>query len=246
MPLTERLVTGQREALGHRLVGVYLFGSSTTGRFEPGISDVDTLAVLSTEPTDGDVSTLATMHEHLAEQAPAWRDRIEVDYVSAQALAQFRSHPWSAARISPGEPLHRIDIDRRWVIDWYQVRTAGIALLGPPPHQLIPPISRAEFLEAVRSQVAEWPDRITRSMTGGELEYAVLTLCRALRACSTGDYVSKKEAALWAIDSLPEFRDLVTAALGWRYGKTPASGRPQHRDEVLRFCEVVMRRCSSV
>jgi predicted nucleotidyltransferase len=242
--LTDRLVTAMRKVLGTRLTAVYLFGSATTGAFEPGISDVDTLAVLTSDPTDADVSALAAMHEDLVQEAPTWRDRIEVNYVSATALAGFRRHPWPAVRISPGEPLHRIDIDRRWVLDWYALRATGVALFGPPPDEVVPRISRGEFVQAVREQVQEWPGRISGDSSPGGLAYAVLTLCRALCACSTGAYLSKKEAARWASHHLPEFRDVIEGAVAWRYGGPTPIRRPLDQDRTLRFSEAVARRCT--
>src|SRR5689334_12865754 len=84
-----QLVARLRGLLKERLLAVYLFGSAATGAFEPHISDIDTVAVLDGDPTDNDVSALGAMHDELAEEAPAWKDRIEVDYLSARALAEF-------------------------------------------------------------------------------------------------------------------------------------------------------------
>ncbi len=136
--------------MGDQLVALYLFGSAATGSFEDSISDVDMLGVLSADPTEHDIDLLATMHERLIKDAPQWDDRVEVDYLSAAALANFRSGTWPAARISPGEPFHRIHIDSRWILDWYHVLVAGVALFGPPPQTFIPSISHDEFVEAVR------------------------------------------------------------------------------------------------
>jgi predicted nucleotidyltransferase len=158
--LAEQLLAAQRQVLGDRLLGLYLFGSATTGSFQAGISDIDTLAVLATDPSANDLAGLATMHERLIKDAPAWYDRVEVDYLSATALANFRTGSWPAARISPGEPFHPIQIDHRWVTDWYHVLISGVTLHGPPPQQFIPPISHSEFVEAVRQQLLEWPDRL--------------------------------------------------------------------------------------
>lgn len=242
--MARRLVAEQRHALGERLWAVYPFGSAATGAFEAGVSDVDTVAVLATDPTDDDVAALAAMHEKLVEAAPGWNDRIEVDYISARALANFRTGSWPAARISPGEPFHRIQIDKQWVLDWYHVRRSGVALYGPPPDVFVPPISHEEFVQAVREQLSEWA-HITRDMKQGRRAYAVLTLCRALRVCRTGEYVSKKEAAEWAAAEVPEFRELVSDALRhYRFG--PAASRPLSIAGVRRFAGTIIGLCSHV
>lgn len=80
MAPTEHLLEAQREALGDRLLAVYLFGSATTGSFQPGISDGDTVAVLATDPSDSDVVMLGGIHSRLVEDAPEWNERVEVDY----------------------------------------------------------------------------------------------------------------------------------------------------------------------
>jgi hypothetical protein len=244
--LTKHLLEVQREVLGDRLLAVYLFGSATTGSFQPGISDVDTVAVLATDPGDSDVVSLGGMHSRLIEDAPAWKDRIEVDYVSVAALANFRTGSWPAARISPGEPFHQIQIDQRWVLDWYQVLRSGVALYGPPPQQLIPPISQDEFASAVREQLVEWPDRLTEDVGPGGLTYALLTACRALRVCRTGEYVSKKEAAGWAGEQLPEFQDLLRAAVAQRY-EPQTAGTPAGPSlaGTRRFVETVVDLCAN-
>ena len=116
-PLIDRLLEDQKRTLGDRLLATYLFGSAASGSFEPGVSDLDTVAVLATDPTDVEISALAVMHARLAGDLPEWDDRIEVDYVSADALANFRIRSWPSGRISPGEPFHRVDIDGRSVLD---------------------------------------------------------------------------------------------------------------------------------
>jgi len=49
--LIARLLDGQKEALGIDLLGSYLFGSVVAGDFDPGVSDVDTVAVVQADLT---------------------------------------------------------------------------------------------------------------------------------------------------------------------------------------------------
>jgi hypothetical protein len=243
--LTARLLQAQRHVLGDRLLALYLFGSAATGSFEASISDIDTVAVLATDPTDNDIASLTDMHESLVNDAPAWNDRVEVDYLSATALANFRSHSWPAARISPGEPFHRIQIDQRWVLDWYQVLVSGVALYGPRPQTLIPPITHEEFVTALRQLLRELPDRLTEDVSSGGLAYAVLTACRAVRVCRTGECVSKKEAAEWAAGQLPQLSNLIRGALARRYEvRTGAASRKSPLAETRQFVDAVINLCA--
>jgi hypothetical protein len=164
--------------------------------------------------------------------------------LSAQALADFRGRAWPAVRISPGEPFHRIQIDHRWILDWYQLRTSGIAIFGPSPGEVVPPISQTEFVQAVREQLPDWPERVKRNPSAGRLAYAVVTVCRAFRACKTGEYVSKGEAARWAAGELPEFRGVIEDAGEWRYKAGRSTRKPPGPDEARLLSEAVLRLCS--
>ncbi len=214
--LLTRLVSGQKQALGDNLLGSYVCGSVVMGAFERGVSDVDTVAVLRGDLKEKEVTALDGLHHNLVRDSPQWDDRIEVVYLSADALQTFRTASSAAARISPGEAFHLITIDHRWLIDWYQLREEGVALLGPPAVSLVPPISREEYREAVREHMLAWPEWVGGLATRGNQAYAILTMCRGLRTWRTGDHVSKREAALWACDVLPEHAQQIRDALIWR------------------------------
>jgi Domain of unknown function (DUF4111)/Nucleotidyltransferase domain len=195
--LLSRLTGGQEGVLGDDLLGSYVFGSVATGDFEPGISDVDTAVVLRADATPAQLTALGHLHEEIIEEMPAWEDRVEVVYLSSGALAMFRTSSWLAARISPGEPFHAIEVDRRWLIDWYQLREVGVALRGPAIDSLVPEITQAEYVDAVRQHLLTWRDSLDDLESQGDQAYAVLTMCRGLRTLRTGDHVSKREAARW-------------------------------------------------
>jgi Domain of unknown function (DUF4111)/Nucleotidyltransferase domain len=216
--LLSRLVEGQRQALGVDLIGSYLFGSVVTGHFEPGISDVDTVAIVRSDLTAGQLAALERLHRDIVEEMPEWADRVEVVYLSSRALATFRTESSAAARISPGEPFHAVEVDHGWLIDWYQLREGGIALYGPPAASLVPVISHDEYVEAVRRHMLAWPDRAGGLETHCSQAYAVLTMCRGLRTSRTGEHVSKREAARWTCEVLPEYADLIRDAVVWREG----------------------------
>lgn len=159
----------------------------------------------------------------------------------SHALRMFRTASSAGARISPGEPFHAIEVDHRWLIDWYQLRDVGIALSGPPVASVVPVISRNEYVEAVRQHM-QAPDWVHRLATQGDQAYAVLTMCRGLRTWRTGEYVSKREAARWASEALPEYADLIQDALVWReQSMGPAIDATATRDAASRFVMDVQR-----
>jgi hypothetical protein len=214
--LLSRLADGQEHALGARLLGSYVFGSVVKGDFDPGISDIDMVAVLRSDPTEPELTALERLHRNIVEEMPGWEDRVEVVYLSSRALTTFRTTSSPAARISPGEPFHAIEVDERWLIDWYQLRAVGVAVFGPPAASLVPFISHTEYVEAVRQHMLAWPDPADELLTQGDQAYAILTMCRGLRTWRTGEHVSKREAARWACEALPDHADLIRDALVWR------------------------------
>ncbi|MFO7170385.1 MAG: DUF4111 domain-containing protein [Chloroflexota bacterium] len=202
--------------LGERLVGLYLYGSLVTGDFDPRVSDVDLLAVTASDIDEREFERLRGMHQAIAAASPAWDDRIEVAYLSAAALRTFRERASRIAVISPGEPFHFKEAGKDWLINWWVIRSSGVALIGPPPEALIDPISDEEFLRAVSEQVVEWQDWVEHMRRRGSQAYAILTMCRALYAISNRAQVSKLQAARWAQARFPQWAPLIERALAWR------------------------------
>ncbi|HEV8192839.1 MAG TPA: nucleotidyltransferase domain-containing protein, partial [Ktedonobacterales bacterium] len=127
--------------LGAKLVGCYLFGSVVTGDYDPGVSDSDLLAVLSSEIDEAEYVALRDMHQHFVRTHPYWDNHVEIAYLSMEALRTFRTKSSTIGITSPGEPFHRKEAGIDWLINWYLVREADVALLGPPPATFIAPIA---------------------------------------------------------------------------------------------------------
>ena len=212
--LLESLLSHTRNIFQERLVGFYLYGSLTTGDFDSDSSDIDLLAVTSSQITAPEFDALRAMHREFARDNPEWDDRIDVVYLPVTALRTFRSEK-SPIVISPGESFHVREgealID--WLQNWYVIRESGLALFGPPPKAIIPPITREEFAEAVRRYAAEVSERVKHEMDRKGQAYTILTMCRALHVLRTGKQASKRQAALWAQQELPEWSRLIQDAL---------------------------------
>jgi hypothetical protein len=202
--------------LGPQLLGLYVYGSSATGDFEPDVSDIDLIAVLTDEPNDLAAGALAEMHASIARAEPEWDDRVEVDYVSARGLTECRIRATTIARISPGEPLHLIEAGRDFLLDWYPARSVGMTLVGPPITSLIPPIPESEYLEEVRKYLAGFRTRFDADASAGSQAYAILTMCRGLYSIVAGEQLSKRDAALRARRDFPHREQLIDQALAWR------------------------------
>ncbi len=218
--LLQLLLARLQDTFGQKFVGVYLYGSLISGDFDQQCSDIDLLAVTATNLNQQELEILKRMHDDLVLQYPAWADRIEVAYLSGEALKTFRSQISRMAIISPGESFHAKDAGKDWLMNWYLVREKGITLFGPSPKELIPLISKAEFIQAVQEfHAGGWRGWINESKMMGARKfqaYAILTLCRALYAHTNGEQASKKQAALWAANQFPQWASSINNTLVWR------------------------------
>lgn len=215
--LLHRLLPRLRTILGAKLVGVYLFGSLVMGDFDD-ISDIDLLVALTDDLTDAEFAALDAMQRSLTADerwGQQWEDRIELLYLSVVGLQTFRTQRNPIAVISPGESFHRTDAGADWLLNWYIVRERGLTLIGTPPQTIIPPISRAEYVQNVRDYVAAKRD-IDDATTRPGQAYVILTLCRALYTVTYGEPLSKRKAAAWAAEQLPEWAETIENALLWR------------------------------
>jgi|LSQX01.1.fsa_nt_gb hypothetical protein len=215
--IIERLINGHQQEFGDKMVGYYLYGSLIWGDFDITSSDIDTLCAITSEVTDEEIERLRIMHEELVNEYPLWRDRIEVHYASLEGLKHFRSSSFKMGNISPGEPLHIIDAGIEWLDEWYCVQEYAITLFGIDKAEVIPPIEKSEFIQTICGYARSFRDRIkTCENSSYSQAYAILTLCRALYTIKNQEQVSKLAAARWAIDYLPEYREIISNALLWR------------------------------
>jgi Domain of unknown function (DUF4111)/Nucleotidyltransferase domain len=241
--LLDRLTDEIRRNANGSLVGLYVYGSLVTGDFDKNRSDIDLLAVLDSYIEDETFGRLERMHVRLVEDHPAWEDRIEVAYVPAPALWNFRTQTSRIAVISPGEPFHLKAAGRDYLLNWYTVREAGATLYGPPPDTLIPKISRSEFVEVVREHAEWWKEQVYEMRTPGAQSYAVLTVCRALYTYTLGRQASKKQAALWAKAYLPQWTPLIQQSLDWLSERgEDETGDEAGFQETVRFVHDVAER----
>jgi hypothetical protein len=232
--------------LAGNLVGLYLYGSLTTGDFDPEQSDIDLLAATALDLTSSEFEELRAMHHDFACANSRWNDRVEVAYLSMAALKTFRSYRRDIAVISPGEPFHLKDAGNEYLVNWYMAREKGIALFGPAPSAIIDPISRNEFVRTIREHALAWGEWLNDARERKSQAYAIITLCRALYTHKNGDQISKKKAVLWAQEELREWSDLIRNAEVWREAREeePVDHAATY-SETVRFVNFVRNQIAS-
>jgi predicted nucleotidyltransferase len=225
--LIEVLLFRIRSILGKKLIGMYLEGSLVLGDFDLKTSDIDLLAAISADIEDDEFEALRRMHAAIAAERRDWDDRIEVCYISVDALRSVKSRTSQIVNISPGEPFHRTEANKEWLVRWYLIREHGQTLIGPSPETLIEPISQEEFIQSVKDHARSWGKWVEGMKNRYAQSYAILTMCRALYSCKNGTQVSKLEAAQWALREYPEWSVLIQEAMNWK-----AAGKDAQPDEV--------------
>ncbi len=204
------------DALGNELVGLYAYGSAVSGGFDPGVSDIDLVAVTAHPATALDFEALDHVHREFVRRHAAWENRLEIVYIGSADLRGFRASEADLAVISPGEPFHLSGPVSDWLQNWYLVRETGVTLAGRTAADVVPPISHAEYLGAVASYARWLATQDLDTLSPGSLAYAVLSECRAICTIRTGQPCSKQEGAAWLRAHAPQHTWLLDRALGCR------------------------------
>ena len=201
------LMRQAQEILAEQFIGMYLYGSLSSGDFDPETSDIDFLVVTADLPSPEKVTALQTMHQQLWSSGRKWACKLEGSYVPKTLI---RRHD------PDGPPCPTLDedaffLDKRgsdWIIQRHIVRECGVVLAGPDPKTLIDPVSPDDIRSAVLGTLREWwfpilEDPSWLAKRGSEYHaYAILTMCRVLHALEHGTIVSKPAAARWAQQTL--------------------------------------------
>jgi hypothetical protein len=241
--IIDMILAGIQGILRQKLVGLYLYGSLVAGDYDDDVSDVDLLAALTEDLSEDEFNALDNLHRVVVLKYPRFEHRIEIAYYALRGLKHFKTESNPIGIISPGEPFHIIQAGKDWLLNWYVVREKSQTLYGPPPQTIIEPTTRAEYVQMVKEHALKWRDHVGEAHTRPGQAYAILTLCRALYTITYGEKPSKKQAAEWAMQQMPEWDELIQNALAWRKAWRTAVPDPDATlPETKRFVHAVIDR----
>lgn len=218
--LLAELYSGARAVLGDNFTGMYLDGSLASGAFDSA-SDVDFVIVTEVDVVGETFDALQALHERLALLDPVWGKKLEGSYISRAGLRHY----------DPEHALHpffewdgggtMVAHDATWDIHRYILREYGIRVAGPPPQELIDPVTPDQLRRAASIILTGWAVGILAApehIQGREYQsYTVLSLCRILYTLQFGDVATKTRAARWCQERLdPPWRALIERALEGR------------------------------
>lgn len=187
-PLLDRFMAD----VGHvvPLVALWAHGSLALGDFQPGRSDLDLIALVSTTISDAQKRELERTHKELVGAVPL-ADKLHCSYVVRAELADVsRSHvTWAHGelfdrRVSP--------VSRR------ELCQGGLCLLGPAPATVVPTVTDEELADHIRADLRDFwypkTDRPELWLRDIWVDLGLLTLARATVTLQQGRLITKKEA----------------------------------------------------
>ena len=171
-------------------VALWAHGSLALGDFQPGRSDLDLVALIEARLSSAQEQDLRRVHEALHAQA-ALADKLHCAYVARSEVDDpGRSHlTWAH-----GELFDRVvsPVSRR------ELGQGGLALCGPAPAAVVPPVSDQELADYVRGDLADyWYPRTARAdlwLRDIWVDLGLLTFARATVTLREGRLITKREA----------------------------------------------------
>lgn len=220
----QELLSGVQAALGEQFAGMYLYGSLSSGDFNPTTSDIDFVVVTEGELPAERVAALEALHLRLWAEGSHWAAHLEGAYVPRAALRRYDPAAPPVPTVNEGH-FYISGFGSDWVIQRHVMREHGVVLAGPAPASLIDPVTPAELRQAMIEILRGWWGPVVLAdpafLSRADYQaFAVLTMCRALYVFEYGAIVSKAAAARWASTALPEcWHSLIQQAAAWRPGQ---------------------------
>jgi hypothetical protein len=201
--ILEILLASARDVLREKFVGIYLYGSLSSGDFEPAASDIDFLVVTKSLLPEATIAALEAMHYQFWNSGLKWAGKLEGSYLPAAHLRRYEKNGIAYPTVNEGR-FYLAPQGSDWVIQRHIIRECGLVLAGPDPKSLIDPVEPDEIRAAVMGSLREWwfpllddPSWL-REHDSPYHAYAILTMCRSLYALEHGEIISKLAAARWA------------------------------------------------
>jgi predicted nucleotidyltransferase len=201
--LLHLLLTNVKEILGDQFVGMYLYGSLSSGDFNPASSDIDFLVVTKDILPEETISKLEAMHTQTWATSAKRAGELEGSYVHMDLIRRHDPNGAPCPTVNEG----KFYLDQRgsdWIIQRHVVREYGVIIEGPDPKTLIDPVTPEEIRGSIMGVLQEWwfpmlnDASWLRDHDDHYRAFAVITMCRVIHALDTGMITSKPKAVQFA------------------------------------------------
>jgi predicted nucleotidyltransferase len=227
-----------KEILQDQFVGMYLYGSLSSGDFDPETSDIDFVVVTSEMLAEETIAQLESMHNQTWATSLKRAGKLEGAYVPKELIRRHNPNGAPCPTVNEGKfYLDRLGSD--WIIQRHVVRECGVIFEGPNPKTLINFVRPDDIRGAVMGILREWwfpmlddPSWL-RDHERGYHSYAILSMCRVLHALEYGTIASKPVAARWAQEKFgARWKQPIELAL---LARKPIPAEFDLLDEALEF-----------
>jgi hypothetical protein len=222
----ELLLAMASAILGGRMTGLYLYGSLSSGDFDPKSSDIDFVFVTESVLPPETVAALEAMHREIWAGGYKWAAKLEGAFVPKSLIRRHDPARQGVPTVNEGA-FYVAELGSDWVIQRHVIRECGVVLAGPDPKTLIDPVSPEDIRQSALGVLSEWWFPMLENPSWlaerGSVyhAYVVVSLCRALHALQHGTIVSKPVAAQWAQQTFPPWKPLIERALVSQHGEYP-------------------------
>lgn len=213
------LLANVKAILGGEFVGMYLYGSLSSGDFNPETSDIDFLVVTENFLPEKTIADLEQMHQQTWASSLKRAGKLEGAYVPTQLIRHHDPNGGPCPTVNEGK-FYLAPLGSDWMIQRHVVREYGVIVEGPEPKSLIDAVQPDDIRAAVRGILQEWwlpmltDPTWLREHDDGYRAFAVITMCRVLHAMKHGTIVSKPKAVQWACTRLSHpWRALIERAV---------------------------------
>ncbi len=200
------------------LAGVYLHGSAVMGCFNPVKSDIDLIVVINEKMTDETKRRFMDMVVVLNTLAP--QKGIEMSIVLKSVCSpfvyptpfelHFSNMHLNWYKTNPDDYIKKMNgTDKDLAAHFETIRKRGRCLYGAPIAEVFAKVPKHDYLDSIKSDIAEAKEDIIENPT-----YIILNLARVLAYQKNEQVLSKKEGGEWGLENLPaEFHPLLKDAL---------------------------------
>ena len=230
-----KLLEKVKNTLKEKFLGMYLYGSLSSGGFNPQTSDIDFLVVTTETLSQKTISELEAMHKETWAGSLKRAGKLEGAYVYKELIRKHDPNGLPCPTVNEGK-FYVAELGSDWIIQRHVVREYGVILEGPDPKTLIDIVTADDIRNAVMGTLHEWwfpmlnNPAWLKDKTDGDRAFAVITMCRVMHALEHGTIVSKPQAILWA-----------QAKLGshWNQLIDKAIAVSNHKEEKIDLSEIL-------
>jgi predicted nucleotidyltransferase len=197
------LLINVKQILEEQFFGMYLYGSLSSGDFNPESSDVDFLVVATDYLSEKTISELEAMHKQTWATSLKRAGKLEGAYIPKELIRKHNPNAFPVPTINEGK-FYLDTPGSDWVIQRHVVREFGVVLEGADPKTFIDFVSPEDIRNCVMGVLHEWwfpmldDSTWLKEKEDGDRAFGVITMCRVLHALEHGTIVSKPKAIEWA------------------------------------------------